>query len=112
MRTIVRTAVHKRAARHFLVDGLQVWVACLDTNDNEPFGIRIMWLEHKDSCSPLDHITLDGGTSYQKYGSFWMTDGTVDIRIEEFETDAEKLIRLNRILVAYQQELGETALVA
>src|SRR5713101_3494251 len=108
MSTIVRTAVHKRSPRHFLVDGLQVWVTCLDTDDNEPFGMRIMWLEHKYSCSPLDHITLDDGNSYQKYSSFWMTDGTVDMRIEEYETNPEKLTRLNRILLAYQQDLGET----
>jgi len=65
-------------------------------------------LEHEYSSSPLDHVTLDGGSSYQKYSSFWMPDGTVDMRIKELETDAEKLIRLNRIFVAYQQELGET----
>ena len=105
MHTIVRTPVHKRTPRHFLVDGLQVWVTYLDTNGNEQFGTRIMWLEHKYSSSPLDHITLDGGNSYRKYSSFWMPDGTVDMRIEEFETDAEKLIRLNTIFVAYQQEL-------
>jgi hypothetical protein len=108
MSTIVRTAVHKRSPRHFLVDGLQVWVTCLDTDDNEPFGMRIMWLEHKYSCSPLDHISLDDGNRFQKYSSFWMTDGTVDMRIEEYETNPEKLTRLNRILLAYQQDLGET----
>jgi hypothetical protein len=104
MQTTVRTPVHKRTPRHFLVDGLQVWVTHLDTDEKEHFGTRIMWLEHKYSSSPLDHITLDGGKSYQKYSSFWMPDCTLDMRIEEFETDAERLIRLNRIFVAYQQE--------
>jgi len=108
MDTIIRTPVHKRTPLHFLVDDLQVWVSYLDANENGPFGVRFMWMEHKHSCSPLKHITDDGGYTYQKFDSYWMVgDGTVDMRTVEFETDAEKLNRLHRIWVEYQKKLDE-----
>jgi hypothetical protein len=109
MHTVIRTPVHKREPRHFLVDGLQVWVTCLDTDRNEPFGVRIKWLEHEFSCSPHDHITVDSGKSYQTYTSSWMPNGTVDMRIAETEADPEKLERLGRIFTVYHQQLSEAA---
>jgi hypothetical protein len=109
MDIIVRTPVHKRSPRHFLVDGLQVWVTYLDENDNGPYGLRIQWLEHKYSCSPLDHITDDGGYTFQKYDSFLaVQDGGIEMRVTAPETDPEKLDRLGKIFVTYQQLLGET----
>jgi hypothetical protein len=107
VRTVIRTLVHKRAPLHFLVDGLQVWVTHLDIDDKVAFASRIMWLEHDFSCSPHDHITFDSGNTYKKYSSSWMSDGTVDMRVEESEGDTEKLVRLNRIFGAYQRKLDE-----
>jgi hypothetical protein len=104
--TTIRTPVHKRTPLHFLVDGLQVWVTYLDANENGPYGVRIMWLEHKYSSSPLRHITDDGGYSFHTFESYLMPEG-VDIRTGELETDPEKLNRLQRIWVEYQNKLGE-----
>jgi hypothetical protein len=108
MDTIVTTPVHRRTPLHFLVDGLQVWVSYLDANENGPFGVRFEWMEDQYDSSPLDHITEDGGYSYQTFDSYIMEDGTMDMRIVAVETDPEKLNRLNRIWVVYQQKLGET----
>ena len=107
--TIVRTNVQKRNPLHFLVDGLQVWVTYLDAKENGPFGVRFKWMEDRHACSPLQHITEDGGYSYQKFESFLMLDdnGGIDNRMTEQETDPEKLDRLQRIWVAYQQKLNE-----
>ena len=105
---IIRTPVHKRTPLHFLVDGLQVWVSYLDANENGPYGVRLMWMEDQYSCSPLQHITDDGGQTYKKYESFMLLgSGALDMRIGEVETDPEKLNRLQKILVEYQKKLGE-----
>lgn len=106
---IASTPVHKRTPLHFLVDGLQVWVTYLDENENGPYGVRVMWMEHEHSVSPQKHITDDGGYSYRKYETFLMPkDGMLDMRTGELETDPETLNRLQRIWVEYQKKLGET----
>jgi hypothetical protein len=107
MDAIVRTPVHRRTTLHFLVDGLQVWVSYLAANNNGPFGVKIQWLEHKYACSPLEHITTDGGHSYQQVENYMMLSG-MDKRMVGLETDPEKLNRLQNILTAYRQKLGET----
>jgi hypothetical protein len=107
MSTAIRTPVHKRTPRHFLVDGLQVWVTNLDANENGPYGVRFMWLENQYSCSPLKHITDDGGYSFQKYDSYLMLDGTIDMRTAVLEEDLEKLNRLQRIWIEYQKKTSD-----
>ena len=105
MDTILRTTVQKRNSLHFLLDDLQVWACCMDAEDDRPFGVRLKWLEHKYSCSPLNHITVDGGNTYQRFESFIMPNGTIDMRMNERELDPERLDRLQKILVAYQKNL-------
>ena len=107
MNTTLGTPVHKRTPLHFVVDGLQVWVSYLDAKENGPFGIRFKWMEDEYSCAPLNHITEDGGYSYQPFESFIMQDGTMEMRMAEFESDPEKLNRLNRIWIEYQKKQGE-----
>lgn len=96
MDTITRTAVHRRAPLHFLVGGLRVWVSYIDVKgDGLPFGVKFKWMEDEYSCSPFEHITEDGGHSYQQVESFIMLDDFgMDKRMTVFETDPEKLIRL------------------
>lgn len=109
MDTIVRTPVHKRTPLRFLVDGLQVWVAYLDENENGPFGVKIQWMEDKYACSPIEHITEDGGYSYQQVENYIMLNGDgIDKRMVALETDPAKLDRLQNIWIAYQQKVGET----
>ena len=109
MDTISRTSVHKRTPMRFLVDGLQVWASYLDENNNGPFGVRFLWTEDALDCGPQKHITDDGGYTYRKYDSYRMPgNGTIDMRTVALETDPEKLNRLQRIWVVYQQRLGET----
>lgn len=109
MDTIVRTPVHKRTPLHFIVDGLQVWVSYLDANENGPFGVKIQWMEDKYACSPLEHITEDGGHRYRQVENYIILNGDgIDKRMAAVETDAEKLNRLQNIWIAYQQKLGET----
>ncbi len=104
-----RTDVQKRTPLHFLVDGLQVWVTYLDANENGPFGVRFMWMEDEYACSPFHHITEDGGYTYHKFQNYIMIgDGKMNMRVTEQETDRERLDRLQRIWVAYQQKLNET----
>jgi hypothetical protein len=107
MNTTLKTAVHKRTPLHFLVDGFQVWVSYLDANENGPFGVRFKWMEDEYSCSPLNHITEDGGYSYQPFESFIMRDGTMEMRMAEFESDPTRLNRLNKIWIEYQKKLAE-----
>jgi hypothetical protein len=102
-----RTPVQRRNPLHFLVDGLQVWVTYLDAKENGPYGVRFKWMERKHDSFPLDHITEDGGYSYLKFESFFMVDGTMDMRTGELETDPEKLNRLQTIWVEYQKQLGQ-----
>jgi hypothetical protein len=101
------TPLHRRTPLYFLVDGLQVWVSYLDENKHKPYGVMFMWMETANSTSQLNHVTDDGGYSYQKYESYGMPDGTKDMRPVAPETDQEKLSRLQRIWVVYQQTLGE-----
>jgi hypothetical protein len=109
MDTISRTSVHKRTPMRFLVDGLQVWASYLDGNNNGPFGVRFLWTEDALDCGPQKHITDDGGYTYRKYDSYLMPgDGTTDMRTVALETDPDKLNRLQRIWVVYQQRLDET----
>jgi|SRR5882672_3425962 len=104
MSTIVRTPVRKRDSRHFLVDGLQVWAAHLDTFEGRPFGVRFWWMESQFSTSPLNHITQDQGSTYQPFESFIGVSGGIDMRISEFETNPERLKRLERIWFELKQE--------
>src|ERR1700726_2006392 len=100
MDTITRTSVQIRKPRRFLVDGLMVWVSYLDVKDDGPFCVKFKWLEDQYSCSPLEHITEDGGYSYQQVESSIMLDDCgMDKRMTAFETDAEKLTRLHNIWV-------------
>jgi hypothetical protein len=108
MNTTIKTPVHKRDPLHFLVDGLQVWVSYLDANDTGPFGVKLQWMEDKYACSPLEHITEDGGYSYHQVKNLMMMDGEgIDKRMEDLEIDPEKLNRLQKIWVEYQKNLGE-----
>lgn len=97
MNTITRTSLQKRSSSHFLVDGLQVWAARLDTTTGEPYGVRFMWMESPYSCSPEHHITRDGGNSYAPFESFIGENCGLDMRISQFESNREKLDRLDRI---------------
>ena len=109
MDTISRTSVHKRTPMRFLVDGLQVWASYLDEDNNGPFGVRFLWTEDALDCGPQKHITDDGGHTYRRYDSCLMPgDGTIDMRTAALETDPDKLNRLQRIWVVYQQRLDET----
>jgi hypothetical protein len=111
MDSIIKTPVHKRTPMRFLVDGLQVWASYLDENNNGPFGVRFLWKEDALDCGPQKHITDDGGYTYRKYDSYLMPgDSSTDMRTVALETDPEKLKRLQRIWVVYQQKLGETVL--
>ena len=106
--TIVRTQLQKRTPLHFLVDGLQVWATYLDAKHNGPFGVRFMWMEDQYSCSPLQHITRDEGKTYHQFESYLMPhSGSLDMHITVQETDPERLNRLQRIWVAYQQKLTQ-----
>lgn len=107
MGNTIRTPTHKRTPLHFLVDGLQVWVSYLDENENGPFGVMFKWMEDKCDSEPLQHITEDGGHSYRQVKSYMLEEG-VEKRGGAFETDPERLNRLQRIWVEYQKALGET----
>jgi hypothetical protein len=107
MSTTTKTSVRKRTPVHFLVDGLQVWVSYIDATENHPFGVLFKWMEGKGDSSPLQHITDDGGYSFQCVESFAMEEG-VEKRCGKIETDPERLSRLQKIWVKYQQILGET----
>jgi len=109
MDIISRTSVHKRTPMRFLVDGLQVWASYLDENDNGPFGVRFLWREDALDFGSQKHITDDGGHTYRRYDSYLMPgDGTTDMGTVALETDPDKLNRLQRIWVVYQQRLDET----
>jgi hypothetical protein len=109
MDTISSTSVHKRTPMRFLVDGLQVWASYLDQNSDGPFGVRFLWTEDALDCGPQKHITDDGGYTYRKYDSYLMPgNGTIDMRAVALETDPDKLNRLQRIWVVYQQRLDQT----
>jgi hypothetical protein len=97
MNTITRTSLRKRGSSHFLVDGLQVWAARLDTTDGVPYGVRFNWMESPHSCSPEHHITRDCGNSYSTFESFISENCGLDMRISQFESNREKLDRLDRI---------------
>jgi hypothetical protein len=97
MDTIIRTPLRKRSSSHFFVDGLQVWAARLDTTDGVPYGVRFNWMESPYSCSPEHHITRDGGNSYSPFESFIGENCGLDMRISHFESNCEKLDRLDRI---------------
>jgi hypothetical protein len=47
-------------------------------------------------CSPLEHITMDSGHSYQQVENYMMLSGT-DKRMVALETEPEKLNRLQNI---------------
>jgi hypothetical protein len=88
MDTIIRTPVQRRAPLHFLVGGLQVWVTYIDGKEGTPFGVKFKWMEGQYSCSPLEHITEDGGYSYQQVESFIMLDDCgMDKRMTALETE-------------------------
>jgi hypothetical protein len=109
MDSITKTPVHKRTPLHFLVGDLQVWVSYLDVNENGPFGVKLQWMEDEYACSPLEHITEDGGYSYHEVENFIMVNGEgIEKRMGALETDPGRLTRLQPIWVAYQQKLRET----
>jgi len=69
-------------------------------------------MEHQYSCSPLSHITVDGGQRYLQYESFFMPNGTIDMRISAFESDPKRLQRLGRIWAAYRKTLDDDLMSA
>ncbi len=106
MDTIIRTPVRKHSTLHFLVDGLQVWASYLDKKEDGPFGVSFKWMAHKYDVTPLEHLTQDDGHTYQQAENFIFLGGEgVEKRLGFTETDPEKLKALQRIWVAYHQEL-------
>src|ERR1700693_881814 len=105
--TIVRTQLQRRTPLHFMADGLQVWASYLDTKNNEQFVVRFIWQEHQHACSPLHHITHDGGNTYHEFETFFMDDGAMDMSLTLQETDPKKLRTLHRIWAAYHTKLKE-----
>ena len=64
------------------------------------------------TSTPLDHVTDDGGYSYQRYESCGSPDGTMAMRTVGLETEPGRLKRLQNIWITYQQKLGETVFSA
>jgi hypothetical protein len=79
----------------------------VDENENGPLGVIFKWMEGPNDSDALRHITEDGGFTYQQYSSYIAEVG-VEVHKGALETDPDRLVRLHRISVAYQQELGET----
>ena len=64
------------------------------------------WMPDKYASAPLQHITEDGGYTYQQVESYLLEEG-VEKRLGSIETDPGKLDALQRIWIAYQKTLGE-----
>ena len=92
-----------------MVDGLQVWASCLDAAGNAPFGLMFKWMGHKYAVTPFEHITQDGGCSYQRTETFLCRDGGLEKRLGVTETDPEQIKVLERIWAEYHQEIARNS---